>query len=201
MIVTNVIIVRNAYSPKITVAKIDQTNRINFSSAFTRIYDQNLNYVYRYISYRIPDKNVVADLTSTVFEKALNAFSSYDERKASPQTWLIAIARNTVTDYFRESARKQTVALDAAMQLEANDPSLQEQSEKNEEYEVLRICISLLPGREQEIVSMKFGGELNNRNIAAALKLTDSNVGIILFRAVQKLRECFQGWLNGKRPV
>jgi RNA polymerase sigma factor (sigma-70 family) len=201
VIVTNVIIVKNIYNPKIIVAKTEHTNRMDLSSGFTQLYDQNLNYVYRYISYRIQDKNVVADLTSTVFEKALNAFGSYDERKASPRTWLITIARNTVTDYFRESARKQTVALDAAMQVEASDPSLQEQSEKNEEYDILKICISLLPGREQEIVSMKFGGELNNRNIAAALKLTDSNVGIILFRAIQKLKECFQGWLNGKKPV
>jgi RNA polymerase sigma factor (sigma-70 family) len=201
VIVTSVIMVGNFYCPKRTVSKTDYSKPMDFSSSFTQFYDQNLNYVYRYISYRIQDKNVVADLTSTVFEKALAAFRSYDERKASPQTWLIAIARNTLTDYFRESSRKQTVALDEALQVETRDPSLQEQSEKNEEYEVLKICISILPPREQEIVSMKFGGELNNRNIAAALKLSDSNVGIILFRAIQKLRECFQGWLNGKRPV
>ena len=99
------------------MTNIDYSKRMDFSSSFTQFYDKNLNYVYRYISYRIQDKNLVADLTSTVFEKALNAYRNYDERKASPQTWLITIARNTLTDYFRESARKQTVALDAAMQV------------------------------------------------------------------------------------
>ena len=117
MIVTSVIIIRNFRSSKIVVTNIDYSKRMDFSSSFTQFYDKNLNYVYRYISYRIQDKNLVADLTSTVFEKALNAYRNYDERKASPQTWLITIARNTLTDYFRESARKQTVALDAAMQV------------------------------------------------------------------------------------
>jgi RNA polymerase sigma factor (sigma-70 family) len=201
VIVTNVIIFENPYGAGIAGTVHNYGNQMEFTSSFTQLYDQNLNYVYRYISYQIADKNVVADLTSAVFEKALAAYSRYDRSKASPQTWLITIARNTVTDYFRESARKRSVTLDAAMQIESNDPSLQEQSERNEEYEILQICISVLPRREQEIVSLKFGAELNNRNIAAALKLSDSNVGTILFRAIQKLRECFQEWLNGKRPV
>jgi RNA polymerase sigma factor (sigma-70 family) len=199
--VTNVIIIANFHSSKEARPAFSYRNFMDLINNFTQLYDQNLNYVYRYISYRIADKNVVADLTSTVFEKALAAFNRYDQNKASPQTWLIAIARNTVTDYFRESARRQSVTLDDAMEIEAADTSLQEQSEKNEEYEILQICISILPKREQEIVSLKFGAELNNRNIAATLKLSDSNVGTILFRAIQKLRECFQGWLDGKRPV
>jgi RNA polymerase sigma factor (sigma-70 family) len=201
VIVTNVIITTNFHGQEKAGATICYRNPMDLISSFTQLYDQNLNYVYRYISYRIADRNIVADLTSSVFEKALAAYNRYDQAKASPQTWLITIARNTVTDYFRESARKQSVTLDAALQVEAKDPSPQELSERNEEYEILQICISILPKREQEIVSLKFGAELNNRNIAAALKLSDSNVGTILFRAIQKLRECFQGWLNGKRPV
>jgi RNA polymerase sigma factor (sigma-70 family) len=201
VIVTNVIITTNFNGQEKAGATICYRNPMDLISSFTQLYDQNLNYVYRYISYRIADRNIVADLTSSVFEKALAAYNRYDQAKASPQTWLITIARNTVTDYFRESARKQSVKLDDSLQVESADPSPQEQSERNEEYEILQICISILPKREQEIVSLKFGAELNNRNIAAALKLSDSNVGTILFRAIQKLKECFQGWLNGKRPV
>jgi RNA polymerase sigma-70 factor (ECF subfamily) len=201
VIVANVIISTNFYYPKVTVSNNRYKDRSNFTDSFSQFYDKYLNYVYAYISYRIIDKNTVADLTSAVFEKALTAFHKFDAKKASPQTWLITIARNTVTDYLREYSRKKTVALDDAVQVEAADPSPQEQTEKKEEYDILKICISILPPREQEVISLKFGSELNNRNIASMLKMSGNNVGIILFRAIRKLRNCFQEWLDGKKVI
>lgn len=58
---------------------------------------------------------------------------------------------------------------------------------------MLRECISRLSPKEQEIISLKFGADMNNRQIAKTLGLSDSNVGIILYRAVRKLREEFAG--------
>jgi len=201
MIAANVIITTNFYYPKLAVTDNRYNDRIKLADSFSQFYDKYLSYVYGYISYRIIDKNTVADLTSIVFEKALNAYHKFDEKKASPQTWLITIARNTITDYLRESSRKKSVALEDAMQVESADPSPQEQAEKSEEYNILKICLSILPRREQEVISMKFGSGLNNRNIASITGLSGNNVGIILFRAIQKLRNCFQEWLNGKKTV
>jgi RNA polymerase sigma factor (sigma-70 family) len=158
---------------------------------FLRIYDEHMNYVYRYINFRVMNPSVAADLTSTVFEKALAAFESYRKEKAAPQTWLITIARNTVTDYLRQRSQRNTVSLELALEVKCNDPTPEEQLEKKEEREKLNICLSLLPTREQEIISLKFGAELNNRRIASVLRLSSYNVGTILFRAISKLRDCF----------
>jgi RNA polymerase sigma factor (sigma-70 family) len=165
---------------------------------FGQIYDDHLTCVYRYINYRVGDASAAADLTSTVFEKALSSFGKYDSSKAAPQTWLIAIARNTVTDYLRKSSRRSTVPLDAAFAIESADPSPQEAAESREEREILRICLSILQQRELDIVSLKFGAELNNRRIASTLGLSENNVGAILFRTIRRLRQCFQEWRNGK---
>jgi RNA polymerase sigma factor (sigma-70 family) len=161
------------------------------ANGFLEMYEQHLPTVYRYISYRIQDPQVVADLTSTVFEKALVSFASFDPRKAAPQTWLTIIARNSVIDYFRQSSKRHTVSLDYALGIQSNDPAPHEAVERKEEYDLLRACLALLSTREQEIVALKFGAEMNNRRIAATLGLSDSNVGIIIYRAVIKLKECF----------
>jgi RNA polymerase sigma-70 factor (ECF subfamily) len=55
----------------------------------------------------------------------------------------------------------------------------------------LKVCLSQLTLQEQEIIAMKFGGEMTNREIAKTLGLSDSNVGIIIYRAVRKLRDSF----------
>jgi RNA polymerase sigma factor (sigma-70 family) len=176
----------------------DSSHKTDAVRTFGQIYDDHLSCVYRYINYRVGDAATAADLTSTVFEKALAAFKGYSREKASPQTWLIAIARNTVTDYLRRLAARKTIPLDSALAVESADPSPQDAAELGEEREVLRICFSLLQQREQEVVSLKFGAGFNNRNIASLLALSDNNVGAILFRTIRKLRQCFQEWQNGK---
>jgi RNA polymerase sigma factor (sigma-70 family) len=46
-----------------------------------------------------------------------------------------------------------------------------------------------LPERERELVSLKFGADLNNREISVITRLSESNVGTLLNRVLQKLRE------------
>jgi RNA polymerase sigma-70 factor, ECF subfamily len=168
-------------------------------SGFTALYEEHMAYVFRYISYRVGNRNEAEDLTSVVFEKALAAFHRYDSHRAAPQTWLLTIARNTVTDHLRKSSKRKAMPLDNAVGVESFDPPPPEQTERREEYERLQLCLAALPQREQEIISLKFGGELNNRQIASAVGLSENNVGTILFRAICKLRNCFEGWSNEKR--
>jgi len=167
--------------------------------AFTALYEEHMAYVFRYINYRIGNRNEAEDLTSLVFEKALAAFHRYDHRKSAPQTWLLTIARNTVTDHFRKSSGRKTMPLENAIGVESADPSPTEVTERREEYQRLQFCLAALPLREQEIVSLKFAGELNNRQIASMVGLSENNVGTILFRAICKLRNCFEGWSNERR--
>jgi RNA polymerase sigma factor (sigma-70 family) len=168
-------------------------------SGFTALYEEHMAYVFRYINYRVGNRNEAEDLTSVVFEKALAAFDRYDRRKSAPQTWLLTIARNTVTDHLRKSSRRKNMPLDDAVGVKSLDPSPPEETERQEEYQRLQFCLAALPQREQEIISLKFGAELNNRQIASAVGLSENNVGTILFRAIGKLRNCFEGWSNEKR--
>ena len=163
---------------------------------FTELYEQYLPRVFRYISYRVSNTQLAEDLTSGVFEKALMGFSSYRSDKASFFTWLLSIARNTVTDNYRVSGRRQTVPLEEATEM-ASESAPDEEVVRKEERQRLQVCLAGLPPQEQEIISLKFGAELNNRQIAGMLSLSESNVGTHLYRSVRKLRDCSRGWQNG----
>jgi len=181
-----------------SVTDSNMAQRIGISG-FTALYEEHMAYVFRYISYRIGNRNEAEDLTSVVFEKALAAFHKYDRQKSAPQTWLLTIARNTVTDHLRKSSKMKNMPLDNAVGVESLDPSPPEESERREEYQRLQFCLAALPQREQEIISLKFGAELNNRQISSVVGLSENNVGTILFRAICKLRNCFKDWSNEKR--
>ena len=51
-----------------------------------------------------------------------------------------------------------------------------------------------LPEPVQRIISLKFGAEMTNRQIATLLGVSESNVANTLFRAVRKLRDSYKGW-------
>jgi len=49
--------------------------------------------------------------------------------------------------------------------------------------------VTTLPARERELLALKYGAGSNNREIAVVTGLSESNVGTILHRTVQALRE------------
>lgn len=164
---------------------------------FAELYDEFMPKVFRYIRYKVNDEMITEDLTSTVFEKALVSFHKYSSEKAAFSTWIFSIARNTLIDYYRTDKARQQASLDEAAEMPSRDPSPQEEVEKKAEYECLRACLSKLSEDDQEIIRLKFAGEFNNRQIAKMLGLSESNVGVRLFRAVKRLRQDFNEFWNG----
>ncbi len=162
--------------------------------AFEEMYDTYMPKVYRYVSYRTGNASIAEDITSDVFEKALKHFDSYTQEKASQSTWLMTIARNTITDHFRKEGRVQVVREEDAPEEESQEPQVHEQVARLEEVRHLKLCLAGLPQLDQDIISLKFGAGMNNREIARTLKVSESNVGTRLFRAVRHLRDSFKGW-------
>ena len=164
---------------------------------FARLYDEYLEKVYRYIQYRVNNMQLAEDLTSTVFEKALVNFDKFSDDRASFSTWIFSIARNAVIDHYRVSSKRQTTPLEELATQPSGEQSPEEQLERKDERERLKLCLAGLSEEEREIVQLKFGVELNNRVIGEMLGLSESNVGTKLYRAVRKLRDSFQESRNG----
>lgn len=49
-------------------------------------------------------------------------------------------------------------------------------------------ALAQLEERERDLIALKFAAGLNNRQIAEITGLTPGNVGVILYRSVQRLR-------------
>ena len=68
-----------------------------------RIYTEYSGKVMGYIRARIRSSAEAEDLHSEVFEKILKKIEEFDPSKASLNTWIFTITRNTVIDHFRRS--------------------------------------------------------------------------------------------------
>ena len=141
--------------------------------------------VFRYFRYRGADPETANDLASATFEQALKNMSRYDPRKAQIQTWLFAIAHNLGINHWK--AEKRSSPLDDNLPV-PDDPPLEEALILVHDKTRMLQALQALDGRAREILALKFGGLLTNRQIAELNHLTESNVGIILYRTLLKLR-------------
>ena len=145
--------------------------------------------LYNYFRYRLGDESVAEDLTSVVLEKAWTKRHRYRKDRAAFSTWLFAIAQNEVISYLR----KRRITLPISMAEEVTSENAEDMAEQAQDFGQLSSLLANLPERERELVSLKFGADLNNREISVITSLSESNVGTLLSRILQKLREQMEG--------
>src|SRR5262249_28281452 len=119
------------------------------------------------------------------FEKAWRERHRYRSDLANFTTWLFTIARNIATDHLRHEQVEQSLVQAAVFEPESMDDMVQ----KNADIAYLLSLLNELPNRERELVALKYGANLTNRQIAPLVGLSESNVGTVLNRTLNKLRE------------
>ena len=156
---------------------------------FEAIYERYYKNVYNYICFRINNHFDSEELTSDAFESAIRRFHTYRPNIAPIEAWLIGIAKNVVTDYWRRKKRKTLIPLDDILELVSLDRQPEEVIVFDEENKALIRAMTTLKDVERQVLSMKFGTDLKNNEIAQIMNISDSNVGVIIHRAVSKLRK------------
>jgi RNA polymerase sigma factor (sigma-70 family) len=165
----------------------------SIADTFARLYEEFMPKVFRYINFRVVDVDTAQDITENAFEKALVNFEDYSSDRAEFSTWIFSIAKNTLIDHYRSSARENSKQKEANIQIANHDTTdLDCQVIETEEMNTLKSYISQLSTQEKEIISLKFGAEMTNRKIAKMLGLSESNVGTMVYRTVCKLRDKFR---------
>ena len=69
---------------------------------FVPLYEYYLPKIYRYVSFKIQDQQIVEDLVAQVFCDALEHISSFQWRGISFGAWLYKIAYHMVMDYYKK---------------------------------------------------------------------------------------------------
>jgi RNA polymerase sigma-70 factor, ECF subfamily len=149
------------------------------------LYARELPRIYNFFRYRLGDDALAEDLTSTTFEKAWRARARYRRDLAKFSTWLYAIARNVANDHYRR--RRSEVPLDEALERPAAGTP-EEDALRRSELERLGQLLAGLTDRDRELLALKYGAELTNREIAKVTGLSESNIGTILHRTIAALR-------------
>ena len=158
---------------------------------FSEIYETHYKRVYNYISYQINNHLDTEDLVSQVFSKVIDKYGQFNPKRAALSTWIISIARNTVSDYYRAGQKGVLIEIDSLEQIPASCDEPDDILIRNEQNRALLEALNTLTDRERNLIALKYGADLGNKEIARVMALTESNVGVLLFRSLQKMRSYF----------
>jgi RNA polymerase sigma factor (sigma-70 family) len=156
---------------------------------FLQLYRLYFVRVYNYTFYRCFDQDVSEDLTSAIFETALERIGSYDHARAPFGAWLFGIARNLLSKHLRSSQKRSMLSLEDVSNQSGTEVSPEQALLNKERAQELAVLLANLNEREQDLISLKFGARLNNRQIAKLIGMSESNVGVCIYRALKKMRQ------------
>lgn len=160
------------------------------SESFAKLYDHYFPRVFAYVAAKVRDKSNAEDITSDVFIKVLENLDSFEWRGIPFAAWLFTIARNTVNNFYTKNNKGQTLELDEGRFIEnvKNELSPKEKATQQELSENVKKVLKSLPERELNVVQLKFFSQLNNREIVAVTGLSESNVAVILYRTLKRIK-------------
>lgn len=161
----------------------------NDPEAFARLYERHFAAVYAYVRYRVDDRASADDITAVVFTAALTGIRTYQPGRGTFRAWLVAIARNRIRDHHRRRARWKWRPLDWISDRPASTPDPSALLELDQRRTAVLAAVAILTDRERDIMGLKFGAGLANTEIAAATGLSESYVGVIIYRALGRLRK------------
>jgi RNA polymerase sigma factor (sigma-70 family) len=165
-------------------------NAVSDPQSFSALYDQYFPRVYNYFRFRCNDRETADELVSQVFERLFIQLPRYRADRGSFDAWLFTMARNILTDHFR-AKKMDNISWDSLTHEPYND-SPESQVIIQETRAELLSAIEKLDGRSRDLIGLKFGAQLTNRQIAELSHLSESNVAVILYRAMTRLREFLQ---------
>ncbi len=160
--------------------------------AFTQLYEEHLDKIYRYVYLKVGNQAEAEDLTQEVFVKALEAIGSYKWRNLPFSSWLFRIAHNQVMDYFRKEGKVKKMALDNDITLlSESNPAFT--AERGLEIEELIKNVEKLSPAQREVISLRFGAELSTAETARVLGKNTGTVKALQYNAIVALRKMLSG--------
>lgn len=155
---------------------------------FSKIYDQYVTKIYRFIYLKVSSQEAAEDLSSEVFVRTWETYRSKSTKIENIQAYLYQIARNVVVDHYR--ARKiRTVSVEETAEIVDPADSLQGQAVLSMEMDRIQKALATMQGDYQDLIIWRYLDELSVPEIAQITGKTEDNVRVGIHRAIQSLKE------------
>jgi len=189
--------VSNSVSGELSDAEVMLRVKAGDNSAFDYLVQKYRRPIINFMYRMAHNQGAAEDLAQEVFLRVYRSRSSY-EASAKFTTWLYRIATNLGMNYVRDTRHERP---ENVMNLDESDeetgqapdladktPNVEEEILRHERLKAIREKVEALPERQKMAVLMHKYQQMDYRQIADVLKLSESATKSLLFRAYETLR-------------
>ncbi|MEI7741570.1 MAG: sigma-70 family RNA polymerase sigma factor [bacterium] len=167
---------------------IFRVQKLRDREAFGVLYETYADRIARFLSMKVGDGEVVADLLQEVFFKAWK-YLMEDEAVEHPQALFFRIARTTVIDHYRRTD-PEALSLDDDNAPEVVSAGIRtDQLDAKRDVEKVRAMLGKLRASYREAIQLRYFEEMSIDEIAQALDKTPGTVRVLVHRAVTALED------------
>lgn len=158
-------------------------------TALSQLYDRYMDPLYRFVFRHVNHVQDAEDLTSDIMLRMVNHLPTY-RRASSFRTWLYAIARHAIADFWRTRyrMREELVAEFSgigAVALSDNAPEPM-QTDDGATADRARVVFEKLPEQYRTVLTHRFVEQHTVAETAKAMATSHGNVKVMQHRALKK---------------
>lgn len=159
----------------------------NSCEIFSKIYDQHINKIYRFVFLKVNSQEIAEDLTSEIFLRCWKTFKEDQDRIENVQAFLYQVARNLVTDYYREKGRTRIVPADCVPIIDPNS-NIEEKALLGSDLNKVKLALNNLKEQYQELIIWHYIDDLTIPEIAKLAGKKENTIRVGLHRALKALK-------------
>lgn len=154
---------------------------------FSKLYNKHIEKIFRFIYLKVNSEEIAQDLCSETFLKGWLAFKEKSQEIKNPSAFLYQIARNLITDHYREKGRTQLVSVENNPIIDPN-PGIEEKIVLSSDIEQVRKGLTNLKDDYQNIIIWRYLDDFSMKEIAKMLDRSEQACRVLLHRALQALK-------------
>ena len=168
--------------------------RAGDTEAWGQLFHDYAPAIFRFCRRALPSKEDAEDATMEIFMKLRAKLNQYDPTR-SFTAWMYKVAANHCWDMLRRRKSRQDKETGDVeeLPLEHPEPSQLEKLIEKSSNEEVRKALERLGARARMALVMRYYSDMSYDEIADALGVRRSFVGVVLLRARHELRQALQG--------
>ena len=177
--------------------------------------EEHGDYLTGYAVFRVRDQIAAEDLVQETFLAAFRGKERF-QGKSSERTWLTAILKNKIYDYYKK--RKREIPVSSLLPEDSGDffddktgwvfsenripewDAPEAAMDREAFYNILHQCLSKLPDSAAQIFISREMEEKSTEEVCEEMDITPNNLWVILHRTRRKLRSCLEKhWFHSSK--
>jgi RNA polymerase sigma-70 factor, ECF subfamily len=160
-------------------------------AAFGLLYDRYFDTVFRFVYFRVGNRQLAEDLTADTFLRALKRIGSFTWQGRDLGAWLVTIARNLVADHFKSGRYRLEVTTGDVLDADRPDRGPEGSPESAVIDHITNVdllkAVKQLNPEQQECIVLRFLHGFSVAETAQAMNKNEGAIKALQYRAVRAL--------------